>query len=213
MGTGKGRTALSTKALEVSRGSHASCYNSMVNTQRLRRSYQPLVRAGVVLFLILIAMGIYFFFGKETSLPPPPADALYKQAQAPLEKRVNDLVSRMSLREKIGQMALVEKNSVRVESDVASYGLGALLSGMGARPEENTVAGWKAMIDTFSATANESRLGIPVLYGVDAIHGHSNVVRLPSGLSSLMKALWLPSKRMVVRLRSVTKSRWRGSGF
>jgi beta-glucosidase len=81
----------------------------------------------------------------------------------------------MTLEEKIGQMTLVEKNSIKKLSHVSDYYLGALLSGSGAKPEENTVAGWRKMIDTYQAQAAKSRLSIPLLYGSDAIHGHSHV--------------------------------------
>lgn len=50
-----------------------------------------------------------------------------------------------------------------------------MLSGFGGKPEDNTYSGWKNMVDTFVDVSRMSRLGIPILYGVDAIHGHSNV--------------------------------------
>ncbi|MCB9814406.1 glycoside hydrolase family 3 protein [Candidatus Nomurabacteria bacterium] len=81
----------------------------------------------------------------------------------------------MTLEEKIGQMTLVEKDSIKKLSDISDYHLGALLSGSGSKPEENTVTGWKQMIDTYQAEATQSRLGIPLLYGSDAIHGHAHV--------------------------------------
>ena len=89
--------------------------------------------------------------------------------------RVADLLSYMTTEEKIGQMTLVEKNSITELNDIASYNIGALLSGSGAKPVENTPEGWKVMIDQFQTAAKQSRLGIPLLYGVDAIHGHAHV--------------------------------------
>lgn len=91
------------------------------------------------------------------------------------EERVNDLLSQMTLSEKIGQMALVEKNSVRKSGDVSEYGIGGILSGAGGKPDANTVEGWRDMVTKFEQLSRESRLGIPVLYGVDANHGHGNV--------------------------------------
>jgi beta-glucosidase len=102
-------------------------------------------------------------------------DAQYLDTSLPIETRVASLLSYMTLEEKIGQMTLVEKNSLSELSDVSKYSLGALLSGSGAKPEENTVAGWKKMTDNFKAEATKSRLGIPLLYGSDAIHGHAHV--------------------------------------
>lgn len=107
---------------------------------------------------------------------PPSAD--YLDPTLSTETRVASLLSYMTLEEKLGQMALVEKNSVKKLRDISTYHLGALLSGSGARPEENTVSGWQQMIDSYQAEAAKSRLGIPLLYGSDAIHGHAHVPEL-----------------------------------
>ncbi len=106
----------------------------------------------------------------------PPYDALYRLASVPIAERIEDLIARMTLAEKIGQMTLVEKNSIHDPNDIATYGIGALLSGFGANPEKNSPEGWATMVGDFVAYSRTSRLGIPILYGVDAIHGHSNVV-------------------------------------
>lgn len=115
------------------------------------------------------------YFGARSNMVTPPSNALYLDENQPIEMRVADLLSYMTLEEKIGQMALVEKNSIKEENDIASYHLGALLSGAGSKPIKNTPEGWKEMIDGYQATAKQSRLGIPLLYGVDAIHGHAHV--------------------------------------
>lgn len=81
----------------------------------------------------------------------------------------------MTLEEKIGQMALVEKNSLNKISDISEYTIGGMLSGFGGKPDNNTPEGWRKMIEGFTEQSFESRLKIPILYGVDAIHGHSNV--------------------------------------
>lgn len=88
--------------------------------------------------------------------------------------RVDELLSRMTLEEKIGQMTLVERNSIS-DDDVRSYAIGAVLSGGGGKPADNTAEGWRTMVENFQSAAKQSRLGIPLLYGVDAIHGHSNI--------------------------------------
>jgi len=106
---------------------------------------------------------------------PASEDAPYKDATRSVEERVDDLLSRMTTDEKIGQMALVEKNSIFLKSDIARFGLGALLSGGGGGPDGNTQEDWLAMVSDFQERAKSSRLGIPLLYGVDAVHGHSNV--------------------------------------
>ena len=116
-----------------------------------------------------------------TATPPPTpvpveADAPYPQPDLPAAERAADLLSRMSLEEKIGQMTLVEKNSLKDLQDVAKYSLGGLLSGGGGYPEDNnTPQGWAEMVDGFQETALSTHLGIPLIYGVDAVHGHNNV--------------------------------------
>ncbi|HSH02721.1 MAG TPA: glycoside hydrolase family 3 N-terminal domain-containing protein [Anaerolineae bacterium] len=87
---------------------------------------------------------------------------------------VQALMAKMSLAEKVGQMTQVEKNSITPD-DVRTYHIGSILSGGGGRPEKNTPAGWLEMVQSFQKAALESRLGIPLLYGVDAVHGHNNV--------------------------------------
>lgn len=91
------------------------------------------------------------------------------------EGRADALLARMTLPEKIGQMTQAEKNSVTPD-DVRRHGLGSVISGGGGNPEPNTPAAWRAMVLGFREAALASRLGIPLLYGVDAVHGHNNVV-------------------------------------
>ncbi len=128
------------------------------------------VLVGTVLFL-----GSTDSFDVQPISSMPPRTALYRDTAQPVEARVADLLSYMTLAEKVGQMALVEKNSIKEPSDIATYNLGALLSGSGAKPRDNTAAGWKDMVDGYQAEAGRSRLGIPLLYGADAIHGHAHV--------------------------------------
>ncbi len=99
---------------------------------------------------------------------------IYKDAARSISDRVDDLLARMNLDEKIGQMALVEKGSIK-QPDIASMGIGGLLSGGGGYPKPNTPENWAKMVDDFQKGALASRLGVPLLYGVDAVHGHNNV--------------------------------------
>ncbi len=112
-----------------------------------------------------------------TSAPETPSleGAVYIDSRLPVETRIEDLLSRMTLEEKIGQMALVDKNSVENMEDVSRFGLGAILSGGGGKPTDNTPEGWRDMIAAFVDESRRSRTGIPILYGVDANHGHGNV--------------------------------------
>lgn len=94
---------------------------------------------------------------------------------SPISERVENLLGRMTLEEKVGQMTQVEKDSLPAGA-VKRYFIGSVLSGGGGNPVNNTPAGWLEMSSTFEKEALETRLGIPILYGVDAVHGHSHVV-------------------------------------
>ncbi|WP_345561720.1 glycoside hydrolase family 3 N-terminal domain-containing protein [Nonomuraea rosea] len=109
-------------------------------------------------------------------VPPTPALAAapYQDPALPVPTRVADLMSRMSLDEKLGQMTQAERGSVS-GSDVTTYRLGSVLSGGGSAPSPNTAASWADMYDSFQNAALATPLGIPMIYGVDAVHGHNNV--------------------------------------
>ena len=113
-----------------------------------------------------------------TTAAPNPDTPTYLDANLPTAERVADLLGRMTLEEKLGQMTLIEKGSiVRNPQNIANLHLGGLLSGGGGFPEDNnTPEGWADMVDGFQRIALSTRLGIPLIYGVDAVHGHSNVV-------------------------------------
>jgi beta-glucosidase len=100
----------------------------------------------------------------------------YQNSALKAEERLDDLMGRMTVAEKIGQMALIEKNSIDDPDDIAKYGLGALTSGGGGGPEDNSPAGWLDMVNDFQSYSQKTRLAIPLLYGIDANHGHSNVI-------------------------------------
>jgi beta-glucosidase len=102
--------------------------------------------------------------------------AKYHDSSLSIEERVKDLLSHMTREEKIGQLALVEKNSVHDLEDIGRYGIGAMLSGAGAKPDPNTPEAWLQMVNEFQTYAQKTRLKIPLLYGVDAIHGHAGVL-------------------------------------
>lgn len=88
--------------------------------------------------------------------------------------RIKKLLAEMTLEEKLGQMTQAEKNSIPPE-DVKTYMLGSVLSGGGANPVPNTPVLWREMVEAYQKAALETRLGIPLIYGSDAVHGHNNV--------------------------------------
>jgi beta-glucosidase len=109
---------------------------------------------------------------EPTAVPTTPA---YLDPALPVAERVDDLLARMTLAEKIGQMTLVEKNSL-LPTDITTKAIGAVLSGGGGSPRINQPTEWLKMVNGYQEYAMETRLAIPLLYGIDAVHGHSNVV-------------------------------------
>ena len=99
----------------------------------------------------------------------------YHDPALPVATRVADLLSRMTLDEKIGQMTQAERGAVS-NADITNFRLGSLLSGGGSAPSPNNATSWANMYDNFQNAALVTPLGIPLIYGVDAVHGHNNVV-------------------------------------
>ncbi|CAL4908476.1 unnamed protein product [Urochloa decumbens] len=103
------------------------------------------------------------------------AAPLYRDASAPVEARVRDLLGRMTLREKAAQMAQIER-TVASPRALADLGAGSVLNAGGSTPRDRaSPADWAAMVDGMQRHALASRLGVPILYGTDAVHGHNNV--------------------------------------
>ncbi|MEO8393161.1 MAG: glycoside hydrolase family 3 N-terminal domain-containing protein, partial [Chloroflexota bacterium] len=119
----------------------------------------------VVLMLILLSAVV-----THADDPAP-----YLNPDLPVDQRVEDLLERMSLAEKIGQMTLIEKNSI-MPGDVTRFAIGGLLSGGGGYPSPNTAENWAAMVDGYQDAALATPLAIPMIYGVDAVHGHNNLI-------------------------------------
>ena len=103
-------------------------------------------------------------------------DMRYLDSSLPVEERVEDLLSHMNEWEKIGQMVLIEKNSIDSTSDITRYNMGALLSGGGAGPWLDTPGAWLSMVNDFQSAAADTCLKIPLLYGIDAVHGNAGVL-------------------------------------
>ncbi|HEV7750624.1 MAG TPA: glycoside hydrolase family 3 N-terminal domain-containing protein, partial [Baekduia sp.] len=102
--------------------------------------------------------------------------AVYQNPKAPVPKRVADLLSRMTLAEKVGQMTQAERAGVATDATpITTLGLGSILSGGGSVPTPNTPQAWADMVDGFQRAALATRLHIPLIYGVDSVHGHGNL--------------------------------------
>lgn len=100
---------------------------------------------------------------------------LYLDSTASVDERVNDLIGRMTLDEKIGQMVQTERNFDNINSVIKNYFLGSVLSGGGSVPGNNSVESWVNMYNGMQNSAFTTRLKIPIIYGIDAVHGNNNV--------------------------------------
>ena len=106
---------------------------------------------------------------------PSPADvAAARKAGVPAPD-VEALLARMTLDEKIGQMTQADKTALPDGDEVRELSLGSVLSGGNSLPKPNDPATWAAMCDRFQSQALSTRLGIPIFYGVDAVHGDGDV--------------------------------------
>lgn len=90
------------------------------------------------------------------------------------DETIETLIADMTVVEKIGQMTQVSNDSIS-PAEVADYSIGSVLSGGNGNPTPNSAETWADMVGSFANGASETRLSIPLLYGVDAVHGHSNV--------------------------------------
>ncbi|CAI0442262.1 unnamed protein product [Linum tenue] len=124
-----------------------------------------------VLMLQLLGMLWLFSWMVVTEADSP----IYKDPKQPVAVRIKDLMSRMKLEEKIGQMAQLDRLSATPEI-MRTYSIGSVLSGGGSTPlPDATAKDWIDMINGFQKGSVSSRLGIPMIYGIDAVHGHNNV--------------------------------------
>lgn len=141
----------------------------------LRRT--PLFNAFAILFIVL-------FVVLQLAAPATAANARNASRAAAITygcSSPSDCVSKMTLAEKEGQMTQVEKNAFTQRgnsiADIKTYFIGSVLSGGGGGPSGagGTSTQWADMVDNFQSYALQTRLGIPIIYGADAVHGNNNV--------------------------------------
>lgn len=93
------------------------------------------------------------------------------------EAAIDVLLTRMTLEQKVGQVIQADISAI-TPADLARYPLGSILAGGNSGPygnERADAATWKKLVDEFRAASAKSGAGIPILFGVDAVHGHSNL--------------------------------------
>jgi beta-glucosidase len=135
--------------------------------------------------LCLILISLLFVSCQSQSPEQAKQDKQTEQTgQAPVVKgfkafdaKAKEILSRMTLDEKIGQMTQPEQDKVLAnEGDMQKYFIGSVLSGGDSDPARITALSNGPIYMTKSRRALKTRLAIPALYGIDAVHGHSNVL-------------------------------------
>ncbi|XP_058747239.1 uncharacterized protein LOC131620258 [Vicia villosa] len=141
----------------------------------------------------------------------------YKDPKQPLNTRIKDLVGRMTLEEKIGQMLQIER-TVASADIVNKYYIGSLLSAGGTVPKVNATANYGVdMVNKFQKGALSTRLGILIIYGVDAVHGHNNVYNATIfphniGLGATSTSTILGDPQLVKKIGDATALEARATG-
>lgn len=122
-------------------------------------------RFKLVIFLILTLLSSQAFISCQVYLNP----------KANPEARAKDLLKRMTLDEKLGQITQIERGYKDVNAKVKDLFLGSVLNGGGSVPVQNNPQGWISMYNDLQKSAMATRLKIPMIYGIDAVHGNNNV--------------------------------------
>ena len=110
--------------------------------------------------------------------------ALWPKAHSPsaitdpdTEARISDIIARMTIEQKVGQMIQADISAIK-PADLHRYPLGSILAGGNSGPygdERADAAKWARMVSEFREASRGSGAGVPILFGVDAVHGHSNL--------------------------------------
>jgi beta-glucosidase len=98
-------------------------------------------------------------------------------SDAKTETDINALLSRTTVQQKVGQLVQADISAIKPE-DLVRYPLGSILAGRNSGPygdERADAAKWRKLVGEFRAVSRNSGAGIPILFGVDAVHGHSNL--------------------------------------
>lgn len=119
--------------------------------------------------VIVAALALTLFIGQARAASPRWLTAHDAEIKA--------VIAQMTLAEKAGQMTQPNIGAIQDLADIARLGLGSVLSGGSSDPKTgNRLEDWAQLYAECQAQAAKTRLGIPIIYGIDAVHGHSNVL-------------------------------------
>ncbi len=126
------------------------------------------VRPGAMLALIALAALVAAL---STFAQPRP------RALSSFDPQVKPILATMTLEEKIGQMTQPEQSALKDLSEIETLNVGSLLSGGDSDPKEgNSLKAWTDLYNRLQAHTKNTRLKIPILFGIDAVHGNNNVL-------------------------------------
>ncbi len=120
------------------------------------------------LFLSLVILALFGFCSGNDIIQKNQEDAM-------VEQKVDSLISIMTLDEKIGQITQVDIDALADMNDITKYSLGSIFCGGNSEIPDISPKGWADYYDKLQSFALKTRLKIPIIYGVDAVHGHNNV--------------------------------------
>jgi beta-glucosidase len=175
----------------------------MVTLHALRTADRPRHRTLLLGALLALITGLL------TAAPPMPAAHAVAGCVS-----TTDCLSKMTLAEKAGQMTQVANTYLSNKQDITTYALGSVLSGGGGGPSGagGTATQWADMVDNYQSYAVKSRLGIPLLYGVDAVHGNNNV----AGATLFPHHIGMGATRdaaLIQRVEDITRQEVLGTGI
>ena len=134
-------------------------------------SLSPLLRSAAVAAATCFCAFLLFTPSESSAAKPAP------RKLSSFDPQVKALLDKMTLDEKVGQMTQPDQSFIQDPTDIATYFLGSVLSGGSSDPKEgNSLEAWTNLYDRLQAQALKTRLKIPILYGIDALHGHNNVI-------------------------------------
>jgi len=93
------------------------------------------------------------------------------------EARITAIIAAMTLEQKVGQLIQADISAIRPD-ELQRYPLGSILAGGNSGPygdERASAAKWRQLVEEFRAASRAAGAGVPILFGVDAVHGHSNL--------------------------------------
>jgi len=127
--------------------------------------------------------------------------------------KIEELLSQMTLEEKIGQMIQVDYNALRNNlNDIVKYNIGSILWGGDSEPDDLSPSGWANLSENLQNYSKKTRLKIPIIFGIDAVHGNNNVdsaVIFPHNIG--LGATTDPA--LIERIAKITAIEMRGTGI